>query len=122
VAGVTICIACRQFGQTLESNTQTSRSIDEGAAVQGGPLEHRELMLERENFGASSSRERIVVRSAASRAMNSAVILAGNGISLWSATATASTGTEYSVGTGRRSGAGARARGRLGRFPSCSTR
>jgi hypothetical protein len=41
-----------------------------------------------------------VVRNAASRAMNSAVILAGNGISLWSATATASTGTEYSVGTG----------------------
>ena len=48
----------------------------------------------------SSSRERIVARSAASRAMNGAVILPENGISLWPATATATTCTEYSVGTG----------------------
>jgi hypothetical protein len=41
-----------------------------------------------------------VAQSEDSTAMNSAVILPENGSSLWPATATASTGTEYSVGTG----------------------
>jgi hypothetical protein len=49
---------------------------------------------------ASSSRERVVTRSAASRATNAAVILSENGISLRPGTATATARTEYSVGTG----------------------
>jgi hypothetical protein len=52
VAGVTIFTACRQFGQTLESSTQSSRSIDrtEARSFRGGPQQHGELMPERENF------------------------------------------------------------------------
>jgi hypothetical protein len=47
-----------------------------------------------------SSRDRVVARIEANTAMNSAVILPENGTSLWPATATATTGTEYSAGTG----------------------
>jgi hypothetical protein len=45
-----------------------------------------------------------VARNEASRATNGAVIVAENGISLWPATATVTTRTEYSVGTGNEKG------------------
>ena len=50
MAGVTICIARRQFGQTLTATPRPPDRSAEGAAVSGRPLEHRELMPERENF------------------------------------------------------------------------
>jgi hypothetical protein len=57
-------------------------------------------MPERENFGRElEPREPFVARSEASTAMNSAVMLPENGSSLWPATATATTRTEYSAGT-----------------------
>jgi hypothetical protein len=66
----------------------------------GRSVQHGKLMPEGEDSAASSSRERIVAPSEASRATNSAVMLPENGISLRRATATATTRTEYSVGTG----------------------
>ena len=50
LTGVTIFTACRQFGQTLESSIQSSRSIvPEARSFRGRPLQHGELMPEGEN-------------------------------------------------------------------------
>jgi hypothetical protein len=79
----------------------TSRSIGRKARpFQGGPLEHRELMPERENLRRELEPRAHRGSQRGQQGDEQRSHPAWNGISLWSATATASTGTEYSVGRG----------------------
>ena len=50
MAGVTICMACRQFGQTLESNTSQPIDRTKTGPFRSGSLKHGELMAEREDL------------------------------------------------------------------------
>jgi hypothetical protein len=65
-----------------------------------GPSRHGDLMPERENFGRELEPRAGRGSKRGRTAMNSAVILPENGSSLWRGTATTTTRTEYSVGTG----------------------
>jgi hypothetical protein len=74
------------------------RDVDNGNVADG----ERSLNLPADGHGdrAQAARElRIVARSEAGRATNRGVILPEEGTSLWPATATATTGTEFLVGT-----------------------
>jgi hypothetical protein len=72
VAGVTICTACRQFGQTIERSTQSRRSSERRRGRVGAArCDTASGCRSRRISAASSSRERIVTRSEASRATNS---------------------------------------------------
>ena len=58
MAGVTICTARRQFGQTLESTIHSSRSIGRGAVVSG-----RSVAGRRVDAGARESPARVRAES-----------------------------------------------------------